>query len=75
MEQPRIELCDSPALARVNLWPLGATAEGIDPAAIIVSHIKASKIGGVQAKLVRMAVSVPGMMEKGLASDYKKRLY
>lgn len=75
IEQPQCCVLESAALARAQLWPLAKRAEGIDPAAIIVSHLKGSNQRGLQASLVRMAVSVPGLMEKGLEHDYKHNLY
>lgn len=75
VEHPRIELRESEALARARLWPLGAIAQGIDPAALMVAHVKHSKGKGLQASLVRAALSVPGFMEKGLEIDYKRNLY
>lgn len=75
IDELQLRLVDSGALARARPWPVTARAEGIDPAAMIVSHIKQSKGRGVQAALVRTALSVPGLMEKGLAHDYKHNLY
>lgn len=75
VEQPQFYLRESPALGRARLWPTAPRAEGIDPAAMLVAHMKLSKVRGVQAKLTRMAVSVPGMVEKGLTHDYKHNLY
>jgi hypothetical protein len=75
VEEPRVRMRDSAALIRVPLWPVVARADGIDPAAMFVAHIKLSKGRGLQAQLLRMAVSVPGLMEKGLAHDYKRNLY
>ena len=42
---------------------------------MLVAHVKGNKTRGVQAALVRTVLSVPGLMEKGLQSDYKKNLY
>ncbi len=75
IEPVRIEIVDSPALARARLWPAMAPDEAIDAAAILVGHIKLSKERGIQASLVRRAVSVPGIMRKGLQHDYKTNLY
>lgn len=71
----RIDIVDSPILARARLWPAAAPGEPIDPAAILVGHVKLSKERGIQASLVRSAVSVPGIMRKGLQHDYKTNLY
>lgn len=75
IEQPALTVRDSAALAKAQLWPVLPRAEGIDPAALFVAHIKGSKVRGVQAKLVRATVSVPGVMEKGLKRDYRDNLY
>ncbi len=42
---------------------------------MFVAHVKHSKAAGLQATLARAALSVPGLMEKGLKQDYKKNLY
>lgn len=75
IETPEMRLATSATLERARLWPAAAPAEPIDPAAIIVGHVRASKERGLQASLSRAAVSVPGMMKKGLEHDYKTRLY
>jgi hypothetical protein len=49
--------------------------EGLDPAAMFAPHIKLSKARGLQAKLMRIAVSVPGLMKKSLQRDYRNNLY
>lgn len=75
VRQPRIELHESAALARVRPWPVQAAAADIDPAAMFVAHVRESKAKGLQAKLARAALKVPGLMEKGLQHDYKNNLY
>lgn len=75
VQQPLIELRASAALARVRPWPVQPTAAGIDPAAMFVAHVRESKARGLQAKLARAALKVPGLMEKGLQHDYKNNLY
>lgn len=72
-----IELRDSPALARADLWPVRAESN-IDPAKLFVEHIKLNKAGGVGATLARASLSVPGMtglLKKGLDKDYRDNLY
>jgi len=64
--QPALSVRESTALPRAGLWTARSRAEGIDPAAMFVAHIKHSKARGLQAKLARAAVSLPGLMEKGL---------
>jgi predicted pyridoxine 5'-phosphate oxidase superfamily flavin-nucleotide-binding protein len=73
--QPSLRLADSAALARAQLWPVGARPDDLDPAAIFAGHVRLNKTGGLQAKLARAMVSIPGMMEKGLQHDYKNNLY
>jgi len=75
IEQPALSVCESAALTRAGLWPAKPRAEGLDPAAMFVAHIKHSKARGLQATLARAAVSVPGLMEKGLRRDYQNNLY
>lgn len=71
----QLSLRDSAALARARIWPAGEPPADIDPAAMFVAHVKHSKARGLQATLTRAALSVPGLMEKGLQHDYKNRLY
>ncbi|WP_440224286.1 pyridoxamine 5'-phosphate oxidase family protein [Dokdonella sp. MW10] len=66
---------DSAALRRVQPWPAASAPPDLDPAAIFKAHVKLSREGGLQAALVRAAVSIPGLMRRGLASDYAKNLY
>jgi uncharacterized protein len=75
IDDPSITIRESPALGRARLWPAAARAEWIDPAAMFVAHVKRSKSKGLQAKIARAVLSVPGLMEKGLEMDYKKNLY
>ncbi|MES2489765.1 MAG: pyridoxamine 5'-phosphate oxidase family protein [Pseudomonadota bacterium] len=75
IEKPQLVIRESAALQRARLWPVTARAEGIDPAAMLVAHVKANKTNGIQATLVRTVLLVPGLMEKGLKQDYKTNLY
>ncbi len=75
IDSPEILIVDSPALGRAQLWPAKPRNCAIDPAAILVGHVKLSKERGIQASILRSAVSVPGLMRKGLARDYKTNLY
>lgn len=74
IEQFTLSLRESDALARAQLWPAVTRAEDLNPAAIFAAHVKHSKAGGLQAKLMRAALT-PGLMEKGLQHDYKNNLY
>lgn len=75
IEDPKITLGHSEALIRAQPWSRRAAPIGIDPAAILVQHVKLNKARGLQARLVSTALSIPGLMSKGLAQDYKKNLY
>jgi hypothetical protein len=74
IEPLTLNLHDSEAIVRARLWPATTRAEGLNPAAIFAAHVKHSKAGGLQAKLMRAALT-PGVMEKGLQRDYKNNLY
>jgi uncharacterized protein len=67
-----IDLRDSAALVRANLWPVRPT-QGIEPTKIMVGHLKLNK--SVAAKVIGTVMSVPGLLQKGLEQDYKKNLY
>jgi hypothetical protein len=75
IESAKIELVDSPTLERTNLRPTKAPDEPIDPAAMIAAHVRLNGDRNLRAKLVRAAVSAPGLMQKGLDHDYKSNLY
>lgn len=65
----------SAALERATPWPAAPAPTDIEPAAIFRDHVKLSASRGAAATLVRAAVSVPGLMRKGLDKDYKQNLY
>lgn len=71
----RLQLKPSPALERARLWPLAGKAEGINPAHMFAAHLKLNKNKGLGARLASAVVSIPGLMQKGLDSDYKSNLY
>jgi predicted pyridoxine 5'-phosphate oxidase superfamily flavin-nucleotide-binding protein len=75
IERPRLEIHESAALGRARLWPAVPLVDGINPAAMLAAHVRLNRTRGLQASLVRAAVSVPGLMEKGLRRDYKNNLY
>jgi predicted pyridoxine 5'-phosphate oxidase superfamily flavin-nucleotide-binding protein len=75
VDQPTLELRDSAALARLAPWPLRAAAADIDAAAMFAAHVQQSTAKGMQAKLARAALKIPGVMKKGLDHDYKNNLY
>jgi predicted pyridoxine 5'-phosphate oxidase superfamily flavin-nucleotide-binding protein len=70
-----IEVKPSVSLAKSALWPAKAAPEDLVPSEIFKSHIRHSNENSLQAKIARAAVSLPGAMEKGLKSDYKKNMY
>jgi predicted pyridoxine 5'-phosphate oxidase superfamily flavin-nucleotide-binding protein len=75
IEEPQLVVRDSAALGRARLWPAPPPVDGINPAAMFAAHVRLNRTAGLQAKLVRAAVSVPGFMERGLRHDYKTNLY
>jgi len=68
-----IDRRDSQALARANAWPAASAPPGLNAGRIAAGHLKLSK--GVGAKLAGLAMSVPGLVEREMARDYKKNLY
>jgi hypothetical protein len=65
----------SRALQRAELWPATPPELEFKAADIWKDHVKLSKLKGVQAKIAKAAVSVPGALQKGLDFDYEKNLY
>lgn len=70
-----LEDIHSAALGRFDHWPPTAIAHDLDPPTIFRDHVRRSGARGAQATLLRAAVSVPGMVRKGLQADYKKNMY
>ncbi|PCJ23717.1 MAG: pyridoxamine 5-phosphate oxidase [SAR86 cluster bacterium] len=69
-----IEMSESPALNRANLWPAEAAPDNINPGKLFLDHLKLNKNIGV--KVIGAALSsVSGLVQKGLEDDYKKNLY
>lgn len=78
INDPTIDLRESPTLVRANLWPVKARTEDIDPAKVFVAHIKLNSDKGLGARLAGAVLSVPGvtgLLQKGLEKDYKTNLY
>jgi predicted pyridoxine 5'-phosphate oxidase superfamily flavin-nucleotide-binding protein len=74
IEGVRPKLGASPALQRAAPWS-GQQAEAqIDPAAVLVAHIKLNKEQGLEATAMRLAVN-RGLVAAGLKDSYAKRLY
>lgn len=67
-----IDRRDSKALGRAS-WPAPLAPAGLSAGRIAAGHLKLSK--GVGAKLAGVVMSVPGLVERELAKDYKKNLY
>lgn len=70
----RLERLESGALARARPWR-PADRPTIDAGAIMAGHLKLSRSRGLQAAAARAMVSLPGVMNWGLESDYKRNLY
>lgn len=66
---------ESPALKKANLWPPKALAVNFKATEIWKDHLNLSKAKGLDATLARAAVSLPGIIEKGIDWDYKNNLY
>jgi predicted pyridoxine 5'-phosphate oxidase superfamily flavin-nucleotide-binding protein len=62
------------ALERAALWPAGPAPQGIDAATTLVAHLKLNKERGPAAALLRLAAT-RGIVQKGLASNYRTDLY
>ena len=75
VEELALNLRPSLALERAALWPLMAPAEGLDPAKMLVAHVKLNRDKGAGARLAGAMLSIPGLMQKGLEKDYKTNLY
>lgn len=71
----RVQLIESEALQRAKLWPATAEAGHLQPAKMLIAHMKINKDKGLAARLASSLVSIPGLMQKGLDKDYKTNLY
>jgi hypothetical protein len=70
-----LRIQESAALARVQLWPARQPPQDLDAAEIFKAHVKLNNSGGLEAKLMRAAISIPGLIRKGLERDYKTNKY
>ncbi len=71
----QVDLRASRALAAARLWPASNHASSqIDPAAVLVAHVKANKALGQEATAIRSFVT-PGIVADGLAQSYRETLY
>jgi uncharacterized protein len=78
IEGASLQLHESPALVRANLWPVQPPTHGIQVAKLFIEHLKLNKDKGLRARLASAALSVPGvsgLLQKGLEKDYKDNLY
>lgn len=76
VEPSGLRLQHSEAVVRSRPWSSQPRpAHDLDPAEIFKAHVKLSRSSGLQATLLRTTISIPGLMQKGLDSDYKKNLY
>ena len=75
IETESIELGMSSALERAKLWPPAPVDMKYKASEIWQAHMKLSKVKGLEATLAKTAISVPGVLEKGLDWDYKNNLY
>jgi predicted pyridoxine 5'-phosphate oxidase superfamily flavin-nucleotide-binding protein len=64
---------ESRALVRAASWPAPAAPVGLNAGKIAAGHLKLGR--GVGAKLAGAIMSVPGLVEREMAKDYKKNLY
>lgn len=71
----KIEMRPSAALARAQLWPAAAAPADIKPARMFAEHLRLNKDKGLGARIASAFVSVPGLMQRGLDKDYKDNLY
>ncbi|MEM1197287.1 MAG: pyridoxamine 5'-phosphate oxidase family protein [Pseudomonadota bacterium] len=77
LDAPETERRASPALERAELWshnPPPPPAD-LEPAKIFAAHMRLSKQKSLSARLTKAAVSVPGLVQRGLDKDYDTNLY
>lgn len=75
LDQVVTSVADSAALSRAALWPAKPAPADLKPADLFAAHVRAAKTRGLGGLMVKALVSVPGLMSRGLESDYKKNLY
>lgn len=72
---PTLALRESAALVRAAPWASPVPPADIDPAEVFAAHVRLNKARGLHAMLAKGLVSIPGLMRKGLAQDYKRNMY
>jgi predicted pyridoxine 5'-phosphate oxidase superfamily flavin-nucleotide-binding protein len=70
-----VTMRDSAALARARPWTRPMAPVDIDPADVFAAHVKLNKARGLRAAIAKGAVSIPGLLRKGLEQDYKRNMY
>lgn len=65
----------SPALIRAAVWPPATAPGDIRPAKMLAEHLRLNRTKGIGARIASVAVSIPGLMQRGLDKDYKDNLY
>jgi len=70
-----LSLEESPILKKANLWPPKTAPVVFKATEIWKDHLNLSKAKGLDATLARAAISLPGIIEKGIDWDYKNNLY
>ncbi len=71
----RVALGESAALARAPLWPGAPPPADIRPAKMFVEHIRLNRARGLGARIASAVTAIPGLMQKGLDKDYHDNLY
>ncbi len=74
IDQLHAERQSSAALERTRLWVAPLRAAEVDPAAVLVGHVKLNKAKGLAAAAIRIAVN-RGVVAGGLEQNYKTDLY
>ena len=62
------------ARALAALWPAPLDTPAVDPAEVLMAHVKLNRARGVTATLVRLSAN-RGMIASGLKANYKSDLY
>ncbi len=75
VQPEHVSLEQSQALTRAKLWPPNEPTAKFNPTEIWKTHMKLSKVNGLEATLAKAAVSMPGVLQTGLDWDYKNNLY
>jgi predicted pyridoxine 5'-phosphate oxidase superfamily flavin-nucleotide-binding protein len=74
IDRLQAERRSSAVLERARLWTAPTRAVDVDPAAVLVGHVKLNKARGVAATAIRLAVN-RSVVAGGLEQNYKTDLY